>query len=223
MRYLTNAQKEELAGLRGELAEANAAVEENAVAHEEATKRILFGYMEQRLGLDGLTADELQALTDVAAGWGLIDQKTYDTIVAIDAAADAFEEGKTDIANYGQELRTASGHASGLYEWLHKIPPRLSLGVDISVYGAENLPPAFSPGGTPNTSLPAVPMAAGGDFLVTQPTLFLAGEAGPERATFTPQGGIGGDNARAGMTVNIYTQQSTGSIYRDLQLVEAML
>jgi hypothetical protein len=66
-------------------------------------------------------------------------------------------------------------------------------------------------------------MAAGGDFLVTQPTLFLAGEAGPERATFTPQGGIGGDNARAGMTVNIYTQQSTGSIYRDLQLVEAML
>ena len=223
MRYLTDAQKEELAGLRGELAEANAAVEENAVAHEEATKRILFGYMEQRLGLDGLTADELQALTDVAAGWGLIDQKTYDTIVAIDAAADAFEEGKTDIANYGQELRTASGHASGLYEWLHKIPPRLSLGVDISVYGAENLPPAFSPGGTPNTSLPAVPMAAGGDFLVTQPTLFLAGEAGPERATFTPQGGIGGDNARAGMTVNIYTQQSTGSIYRDLQLVEAML
>ena len=69
----------------------------------------------------------------------------------------------------------------------------------------------------------AVAVLPGGDFLVTQPTLFLAGEAGPERATFTPQGGIGGDNARAGMTVNIYTQQSTGSIYRDLQLVEAML
>lgn len=223
-RYLTSAQKEELAGLRGELAEVNAAVEENAVAHEEATKRILFGYMEQRLGLDGLTEAELQALTDVAAAWGLIDQKTYDTIVAIDAAADAFEAGKTDIADYGQELRIASGHASGLYEWLRKIPPRLSLAVDISVYGAENLPPAFSPGGTPNTSLPAVPMAAGGDFLVTRPTLFLAGEAGPERATFTPQGGIGGGGgANAGMTVNIYTQQSTGSIYRDLQLVEAML
>ena len=220
----TKDQRESLAELRGELAEVNAAVEENAVAHEEATKRILFGYMEQRLGLDGLTEAELQALTDVAAAWGLIDQKTYDTIVAIDAAADAFEAGKTDIADYGQELRIATGHASGLYEWLHKIPPRLSLAVDISVYGAENLPPAFSPGGTPNTSLPAVPMAAGGDFLVTRPTLFLAGEAGPERATFTPQGGIGGGGgANAGMTVNIYTQQSTGSIYRDLQLVEAML
>jgi hypothetical protein len=33
------------------------------------------------------------------------------------------------------------------------------------------------------------PMAAGGDMMVNQPTLFLAGENGPERATFQPQGG----------------------------------
>jgi len=32
------------------------------------------------------------------------------------------------------------------------------------------------------------PQALGGDYMVTKPTLFLAGEAGPERATFTPQG-----------------------------------
>jgi hypothetical protein len=31
--------------------------------------------------------------------------------------------------------------------------------------------------------------ALGGDYLVTRPTLFLAGEAGPERATFRPAGG----------------------------------
>ena len=31
--------------------------------------------------------------------------------------------------------------------------------------------------------------AAGGDYWVTRPTLFLAGEAGPERATFRPGGG----------------------------------
>jgi hypothetical protein len=31
-------------------------------------------------------------------------------------------------------------------------------------------------------------MASGGDFMVRKPTLFLAGEAGPERATFTPFG-----------------------------------
>lgn len=31
--------------------------------------------------------------------------------------------------------------------------------------------------------------AKGGDYMVTKPTLFMAGEAGPERATFTPAGG----------------------------------
>ncbi len=38
------------------------------------------------------------------------------------------------------------------------------------------------------------PQAAGGDWLVTRPTVFIAGERGPERATFTPvgQGGGGG-------------------------------
>lgn len=39
----------------------------------------------------------------------------------------------------------------------------------------------------PNTQAP-IPMAAGGDFMVRRPTLFLAGESGPERATFTPAG-----------------------------------
>lgn len=34
--------------------------------------------------------------------------------------------------------------------------------------------------------LPVIPQATGGDWLVRQPTLFLAGEAGTERATFTP-------------------------------------
>lgn len=40
--------------------------------------------------------------------------------------------------------------------------------------------------GLPNGS--AIPMAEGGDFWVTRPTLFLAGEAGPERATFSGAG-----------------------------------
>lgn len=42
--------------------------------------------------------------------------------------------------------------------------------------------------------------ANGGDYMVSRPTLFLAGEAGPERATFTP---IGKDGASAGRG-NVY-------------------
>jgi hypothetical protein len=46
------------------------------------------------------------------------------------------------------------------------------------------------PGGGFDGTMPfdANPQALGGDYMVTKPTLFLAGEAGPERATFTPQG-----------------------------------
>lgn len=42
------------------------------------------------------------------------------------------------------------------------------------------------PGGQPVQG--PYPMAEGGDVMVDKPTLFLAGEAGPERATFKPQG-----------------------------------
>ena len=41
--------------------------------------------------------------------------------------------------------------------------------------------------------------ASGGDYMVNRPTLFLAGEAGRERATFTPQGRSG----PGGLTVNV--------------------
>lgn len=52
--------------------------------------------------------------------------------------------------------------------------------------------------------LSAKPMARGGDEIVRRPTLFLAGEAGPERAIFQPLGGpfksAGGDG---GTIINI--------------------
>lgn len=41
-------------------------------------------------------------------------------------------------------------------------------------------------------SAPVFPQAAGGDYMVTKPTLFLAGEKGPERATFSGAGKTGG-------------------------------
>jgi len=41
-----------------------------------------------------------------------------------------------------------------------------------------------------------IPMANGGDFMVKRPTLFLAGEAGPERATFTPIGKMSSEESQ---------------------------
>lgn len=45
--------------------------------------------------------------------------------------------------------------------------------------------------------------AMGGDDIVTRPTLFLAGESGPERATFTPLG-YGYSGGGEGIQVNVY-------------------
>jgi hypothetical protein len=46
--------------------------------------------------------------------------------------------------------------------------------------------------------------AGGGDWLVTRPTLFMAGEAGPERATFTPQRATGNTNYHnSNVTINV--------------------
>lgn len=45
--------------------------------------------------------------------------------------------------------------------------------------------------------------AAGGDFLVTRPTLFLAGEAGVERATFSGAGNVGNGNTGSSGTPDI--------------------
>lgn len=59
-------------------------------------------------------------------------------------------------------------------------------------------------------SLPILPQATGGSHMVTSPTLFLAGEAGPERATFTPMGGGGGGRGGGGPVFNI-TQNISGA------------
>ncbi len=47
-----------------------------------------------------------------------------------------------------------------------------------------------------------IPMAAGGDFMVSRPTLFLAGEAGLERATFSGANGAGGGAPNVAINVN---------------------
>lgn len=59
-----------------------------------------------------------------------------------------------------------------------------SLNIDpVHVQVIWDIPPLPSGSAAPPQ---AHPQAEGGDYLLTKPTLFLAGEAGPERATFTP-------------------------------------
>lgn len=203
--YLTRDQREELAELKGSLAENQEAVRLNSDEHDDATRRILYNLTLQRLSVDGLTSAELVALADVAEGWGLIDTKTRDTIVAIDDAATAFENGKVDVENYGRTLMDAGGYASGLYDILKKIPPRIDVTVAVTTLGMERVP-AAPPGGGPPVEIPGFMQAMGG---YSQGGMTLVGERGPELVNM-PRGA---QVYTTKETVNNYTFNLTGNYH----------
>jgi cell wall-associated NlpC family hydrolase len=64
------------------------------------------------------------------------------------------------------------------------------------------------------------PMARGGDFLVKEPTLFLAGEAGMERATFQPLGGGARGDTGGGGDIHIHFD---GPVFGDMDKVAKQL
>jgi hypothetical protein len=91
--------------------------------------------------------------------------------------------------------------------------------VNFTVTGHYN--PADIPGSgnrepEPNPGIEPIPQAGGGDWWITKPTLFVAGEAGPERATFTPasqlqkmDAGSGGGGVQVGtITIHQYVSEN---------------
>lgn len=79
--------------LQGEYDGIIAKVQETAAAHEDATRRIVFGFLEQRMALDGLTAAEMVGLQEVANRFGLIDDATLAAIRGVDEVVSAMEAG----------------------------------------------------------------------------------------------------------------------------------
>lgn len=92
--WLTEAQKQELATARTELALNNEAFKKNADEHDLATKRIIFGLLEQRVQsaitsgqISGPDAEKLQtALINTATNFGLIDQATATAMAGVNEA-----------------------------------------------------------------------------------------------------------------------------------------
>lgn len=97
-RGLTRAEKDELAGLQDEYGGLEQQYTDNATAHEEATRRILFDLLTQRAALDGLTSAELGLLTHVAESWGLVDSATATAALGFDNAIGLLEEGNVSGA-----------------------------------------------------------------------------------------------------------------------------
>jgi hypothetical protein len=134
-RWLTPAQKEELEGLRGELEDTNEAIDGNAKAHEDATRRILFSLLQQRAGVDGVSQDELALMNTVARAWGLIDQDTYDAVQAIDGYLG--ELARTGGENIDQVMQSVIG----LDSWLKQLPSEKRIKIVLETIGS--VPPEF--------------------------------------------------------------------------------
>ena len=76
LEHRTKEQEEELQGLLGDLDDVKTKIGEVKDEHDLQTKQILLNLIEQRLGIDGITAAEQDFLLDLAGNWGLVDDAT---------------------------------------------------------------------------------------------------------------------------------------------------
>ena len=108
--------------VKAELDELDVAYADNAAAHEEATKRILFGIAEQQFAADGrIDGVEIEALNNLALHWGLVDQATADSTAAI----------------LGATMQLASDQNVDLFvEKLDNVQKSLELGMTPAAYEA---------------------------------------------------------------------------------------
>ena len=187
----------------------------NSLFDEHAQARA----MQNQGDIEALIARERAWRDEQAAILGAQDATTQLNDAAIDMGF-AFSSAFEDAILQGKNLRDV---VQGLGQDILKIALRKAVteplgnavagavakafggmfgGVSNTSYGSTSYADAFASG--------AIPMAAGGDFMVTKPTLFLAGEAGPERATFGGANGI--VDGGGGVTNNFYNDMRGASV-----------
>src|SRR4030042_5382658 len=95
MKYLTPEQQTELEGLITKQGELQTEYDNNATAHEEATKRILFDLAVEKLGVEGLlTSGIFEAM---AEAWGLTEDAEIQAMIAADDATNWLRDHPGDV------------------------------------------------------------------------------------------------------------------------------
>lgn len=224
----TEDQQADLAEAKQSLLDLGEAASEAAREHHEAMAKIVYDMATVRAQADGvITQAEYDALSEYARRMGLVDQSTLDaqyamqlmgeelalhpeyyenSARAMEALTRALEDGTVTADELENVMRTLAGGTwninanvnvddSELDDVLQRIIRGATLNVNIGGLG----------GGNP------IPMAEGGSGVVERPTLFLAGEAGPEGYSFQPleRNGNGGGGGN-GVTVNFYGNLNNG-------------
>ena len=225
-RWLTSEQKQELQDYKDRLSELGERATNASLEHRKAMASIVYDMQYTKAMADG-TIDEIEykTLSDFAGAMGLIDDATLDTYYAIEKMNEAIggSKEKAELLDEAMGMLTLSLADGRLEaEELERILDYLNgktfeSDFRLKVSGFSGLPDVLKHG----KNVP-IPQAEGGDWIVRKPTLFLAGEAGAERATFTPLDGRGGGNTTRNMTVNFYGNYGSASeIAQRLAMMEA--
>jgi len=191
--YLTSAQKDELEKLREEQGNLRDEFNENADAHDEATRRILFNIMQEQAAAAGFADSDF--FWQIAEKWGIIDETELKAMTAASNYFNAIENdspiamgwledlGLTieDIPEDKRFLLTMElDDPNGLYGY---DPPdtESTHTIHINKVGGEG-------GGYYETGKRSME-ATGGFYNTNQPTGFQTSEYGqPETAIFVPHG-----------------------------------
>jgi len=224
-RWLTSEQKQELQDYKDRLSELGERATNASLEHRKAMASIVYDMQYTKAMADG-TIDEVEykTLSDFAGAMGLIDDATLDTYYALDKMNEAIggSKEKAELLDEAMGMLTLSLADGKLEaEELERILDYLNgktfkSDFRLNVSGFSGLPDVLKHG----KNVP-IPQAEGGDWIVRKPTLFLAGEAGAERATFTPLDGRHGNTTR-NMTVNFYGNYGSASeIAQRLAMMEA--
>ena len=224
-RWLTSEQKQDLQDYKDRLSELGKRATNASLEHRKAMASIVFDMQYTKAMADG-TIDEVEykTLSDFAEAMGLTDDATLDTYYALEKMNEAIGGSKEKAERLDEAmgiltLALADGRLEA--EELERILDYLNgktfkSDFRLSVSGFSGLQDVLKHG----KNVP-IPQAEGGDWIVRKPTLFLAGEAGAERATFTPLDGRHGNTTR-NMTVNFYGNYgSPDAIAQRLAMMEA--
>lgn len=186
--------------LQGELDDLNQALDDNAQAHEDATRRIIFSMLEQKLAAEGMTQGEFDALLQLGVQWGILDQTVATEAASISRSIDNYLN-TGDLQAYKQAMQgIIDMPASKVFEIMARFSISGNYNQVIAAIGGGSLPSSgtINTGGLIGQQAPAA-RAAGGP--VSGGSTYLVGEQGPELFTPNSSGYITPNNAMGSMTV----------------------
>ena len=221
--YVDNSKK--IGELTAEYDSVNAAIQENAANHEEAKNRIVFAMIQQQYAIDGLSEDEIAALTDIGQEMGIYDEETARIMRSVQAS----------IRAHGTDSIAVLRDVKSAYDDIANAPNiEKSITIKTTKFGDENFngwtPPATPSGGgstttTDNTQLTGVQggYASGGSFVVpgsgSGDRPYVVNLTPGERVDVTPVGKSSGGGGGSPIVGQIVINQQPGQDAEDLARV----